>query len=54
MRLEVSVQVVGVCRFIQNLSDVPNALVSRSAVSGLIARLPCTISLIRRGGTLIA
>src|SRR5699024_8343462 len=33
--------------------DVPKYLASRSAVSAVIPRLPCTISLIRRGGTSI-
>src|SRR6516225_4888278 len=39
---------------IQNMSLSPNARESRSAVSALMPRLPCTISLIRRGGTSIA
>jgi hypothetical protein len=42
------------CRFIQNRSDKPKYRDSRSAVFGVIARLPCTISLIRRGGTLMS
>jgi hypothetical protein len=42
------------CRFIQNRSDKPKYRDSRNAVSGVIARLPCTISLIRRGGTLMS
>lgn len=36
-----------------NCSDVPKYRASRSAVSAVTARLPCTISLMRRGGTLI-
>jgi len=36
----------------QNRSEVPKNRPSRNAVSALIARLPRTISLIRRGGTL--
>src|SRR5271163_68117 len=38
---------------IQNMSLNPRARESRSAVSALMPRLPCTISLIRRGGTSI-
>src|ERR1700733_12629306 len=38
----------------KNMSVNPRARDSRSAVSALIPRLPCTISLIRRGGTSIA
>jgi YD repeat-containing protein len=36
---------------IQNRSEVPKNRASRSAVSALIRRWPCTISLIRRAGT---
>jgi len=32
---ELDIQVIGVWRFIQNLSEVPSALDNRSAVSGL-------------------
>src|SRR5271154_100244 len=39
---------------IQNMSLRPSARDSRSPVSALMPRLPCTISLIRRGGTSIA
>jgi hypothetical protein len=38
----------------RNPSLVPNARDRRSAVSAVMPRLPSTISLIRRGGTLIA
>src|SRR5271168_4430607 len=38
----------------KNMSLRPRARASRSAVSALMARLVCTISLIRRGGTSIA
>ncbi len=41
------------CRFSQNRSDVPKNRASRRAVSSVIPRLPWTISLIRRGGTLM-
>lgn len=37
-----------------NLSEVPKYRSSRRAVSAEIARLPCTISLIRRGGTVMS
>ncbi len=40
------------CRLSQRLSEVPKNRASRSAVSAVIRRLPCTISLMRRGGTL--
>ena len=43
-----------ICRFIQNRSDKLEYRDSRRAVSGLITRTPCTISLIRRAGTLIS
>src|ERR1700739_311284 len=36
---------------IKNMSLRPRARDSRSAVSAVIPRLPCTISLMRRGGT---
>src|SRR6201998_4962675 len=39
---------------IKNMSLRPRARDSRSAVSAVIPRLPCTISLMRRGGTSIA
>ena len=42
------------CRFSQNLSDVPKYRDNRRAVSAVIARVPRTISLIRRGGTLVS
>src|ERR1700741_4299984 len=38
---------------IKNMSLRPRARDSRSAVSAVIPRLPCTISLMRRGGTSI-
>jgi predicted ATPase len=42
------------CKLIQNRSDVPKKRASRSAVSALTRRWPCTISLIRRAGTPIS
>jgi hypothetical protein len=39
---------------IQNRSDVPKNRASRKAVSALIRRSPCTISLTRRAGTPIS
>src|SRR5690625_6583756 len=36
---------------IQNSAEVPEYFASRSAVSAVMPRFPCTISLIRRGGT---
>src|ERR1700751_1034524 len=39
---------------IKNMSLSPSARDSRNAVSALIPRFPCTISLMRRGGTSIA
>ncbi len=42
---------MGSCRLIQNSAEVPKYFASRSAVSAVIPRLTCTISLIRRGGT---
>jgi len=41
-------------RFSQKRSDVPKYRASRNAVSALIARIPWTISLIRRGGTVMS
>src|SRR5699024_8734132 len=38
-------------RLIQSSAEVPKYCASRSAVSAVMPRLPCTISLIRRGGT---
>ena len=43
-----------VCRFIQNRSVMPKNRERRNAVSAVIALFPCTISLIRRAGTLMA
>src|SRR6185295_16845543 len=40
------------CRFSQKRSDVPKYLARRKAVPAVIARFPCTISLIRLGETL--
>jgi hypothetical protein len=42
------------CRFSQNLSDIPKYRDNRRAISAVIARGPRTISLIRRGGTLVS
>ncbi len=39
------------CKPNQNFADVPKNLLSRIAVSGVMARFPWTISLMRRGGT---
>jgi hypothetical protein len=38
----------------KNMSLSPSARESRSAMSAVIARLPCTMSLMRRGATSIA